>query len=43
MNGLLLWVNCLLLGLLAVALWHGIRALRGRKRSPQSKRPLSSA
>jgi hypothetical protein len=43
MNALLLWVNCFLLGLLGVALWHGIRALRGRERSPQSKRPLSSA
>jgi hypothetical protein len=43
MNSLLLWLDCLALGLLGFALWHGIRALRGRERSPQSKRPLSSA
>jgi hypothetical protein len=43
MNSLLLWLDCLALGLLGFALWHGIRVLRGRERSPQSKRPLSSA
>lgn len=36
MNALLLWVNCLLLGLLGFAVWYGARMLRRRESSPQS-------